>query len=119
VLIGELSRLTGVSPRSIRHYEVCGLLTVRRYANGYRDYEPRSVPRILWISDLVACGFSLREVRALFKHAPLGDGTFEDLDIFLRAKLVAVDKEIAGLMGRRARLQARLACGEPGQLRAA
>lgn len=32
--IGELSRQTGASVRSLRHYEQCGLLAARRRENG-------------------------------------------------------------------------------------
>src|SRR5919112_2068194 len=38
MLIGELSRLTSVSPRLLRHYEQQRLLTSSRLPNGYRDY---------------------------------------------------------------------------------
>ncbi len=38
MLIGELTRLTSVSPRLLRYYENQGLLTSRRLSNGYRDY---------------------------------------------------------------------------------
>jgi Predicted transcriptional regulators len=36
--IGELSRLSHVSARAIRHYEEKGLLTADRLENDYRDF---------------------------------------------------------------------------------
>lgn len=57
VLIGELSRATGASPRSIRHYEKLGLLSAERRANGYRDYDSASVATIGTIRTLLDLGF--------------------------------------------------------------
>ena len=35
LLIGQLASATGVSVRSLRHYEKCGLITSTRMSNGY------------------------------------------------------------------------------------
>lgn len=37
--IGELSRRSGVSARSLRYYEQHGLISAERGANGYREYD--------------------------------------------------------------------------------
>ncbi|MNR68005.1 HTH-type transcriptional regulator HmrR [compost metagenome] len=44
--IGELSRLTGVSIRSLRHYEKRGLISPLRLPNGYREYSPLTVQTV-------------------------------------------------------------------------
>jgi DNA-binding transcriptional MerR regulator len=43
VLIGELSRRSGVSPRSLRYYEQHGLIAPERGPNGYREYDDDAV----------------------------------------------------------------------------
>jgi DNA-binding transcriptional MerR regulator len=43
VRIGELSRRSGVSARSLRYYEEHGLITSERGHNGYRDYSDDAV----------------------------------------------------------------------------
>jgi DNA-binding transcriptional MerR regulator len=59
--IGELSARSGVSPRSLRHYEKIGLLTSVRDPNGYRRYDPAIVERAVTIHTIFSLGFA-REV---------------------------------------------------------
>jgi DNA-binding transcriptional MerR regulator len=54
--IGELSRRTGVSPRSLRYYEEQGLLASTRTAGGHREYSPLAVERVERIQCLFAAG---------------------------------------------------------------
>ncbi|WBU37293.1 MerR family transcriptional regulator [Homoserinibacter sp. YIM 151385] len=61
--IGELSRRSGVSPRSLRYYEEHDLIHAERLANGYRDYDDSTVERASAIRLLFEMGFS-REVVA-------------------------------------------------------
>lgn len=58
MLIGELSVATGVSARMLRYYEERGLLTPRRRANGYRDFDPADVDRVLEIRRFLARGLT-------------------------------------------------------------
>lgn len=55
--IGELSELSGVSTRSLRHYEKIGLLSARREANGYREYDEATVMRARTIQMLFGMDF--------------------------------------------------------------
>jgi DNA-binding transcriptional MerR regulator len=59
--IGELSRLSGVSARSLRYYDQQGLLTARRASNGYREYDDSTVERARTIHMLFGMDFP-REV---------------------------------------------------------
>lgn len=54
--IGELSRRTGVSRRSLRYYEEQGLLTPTRLPSGYRDYDERTVTTVRRIQILLSAG---------------------------------------------------------------
>ena len=63
--IGELSRRTGASVRSIRYYDQEGLVTSRRLANGYREFDDPTVERVRAIRDLLGAGFTLDELRSL------------------------------------------------------
>ncbi|WP_304452672.1 MerR family transcriptional regulator [Nocardiopsis sp. YSL2] len=56
--IGELSRRTGVSPRSLRYYEEQGLLASTRTTGGHREYSPLALERVDRIQCLFAAGLS-------------------------------------------------------------
>lgn len=64
--IGDISRETGVTAKTIRYYESIGLIppAVRR-DNGYRAYRANDVEVLRFISRARGLGFSLDEVRGL------------------------------------------------------
>ncbi|WP_093623903.1 MerR family transcriptional regulator [Streptomyces sp. 3213.3] len=67
MLIGEVSRRSGVSARMLRHYESLGLVRPSgRTGSGYREYSAADIRRIFHIESLRSLGLSLREIgRAL------------------------------------------------------
>jgi MerR family copper efflux transcriptional regulator len=65
--IGELSRLAGVSPRTIDYYTGLGLLApAKRSSGNYRLYDHETLARIRRIEHLKAQKFTLEEIRAQF-----------------------------------------------------
>ncbi|GAA3392389.1 MerR family transcriptional regulator [Cryptosporangium minutisporangium] len=70
--IGELSRRTGVSVRSLRYYEEEGLLYSTRCANGYRRYDDEAVERVEQIRGMIESGLPTRIIRDIlpFVEAP-------------------------------------------------
>ncbi|MFB7600832.1 MerR family transcriptional regulator [Streptomyces sp. NPDC056160] len=63
--IGELSDRTGTPRRMLRYYEEQGLLTSDRSPNGYRDYDERSVDRVLQIRGLLDSGLPTRVIKQI------------------------------------------------------
>ncbi|MGW8399240.1 MerR family transcriptional regulator [Streptomyces lydicus] len=61
--IGELARITGASPRALRHYEREGLIASERAANGYRVYDAGTAVRVRNIRHLLTAGLTLADVR--------------------------------------------------------
>ncbi|MFJ9721427.1 MerR family transcriptional regulator [Streptomyces sp. NPDC101209] len=61
--IGELSRATGTSTRSLRYYEEQGLLSSRRRSNGYREYGEEAVRQVAFIQDLYRAGLPSQIIR--------------------------------------------------------
>jgi DNA-binding transcriptional MerR regulator len=111
--IHDVARRLGVSPRTIRHYEVAGLLQPDRSANGYRRFSDTDVRRAEWIRDLIAAGFSTREIGRL--AACLDDGNASDgtaCAAALHNKLVQIDRTLELLKQRREAVAGRLAALE-------
>jgi len=66
VNIGTASRLSGVSPKMVRHYESLGLLPkVSRTDSGYRQYTESEVHTLRFIRRSRELGFSMDEIAEL------------------------------------------------------
>ena len=61
--ISEISRLYGIGQDSIRYYEKIGALSPRRGSNNYRQYSLKDIYRLTIIRDLLAIGFSVKQIR--------------------------------------------------------
>jgi DNA-binding transcriptional MerR regulator len=60
---GELARTAGVSTDTLRHYERKGVLQrPRRAANGYRQYPPEALDRVLLVRRALGVGFTRAEL---------------------------------------------------------
>lgn len=62
MLVGELSRRTGVGAHQLRYYEAQGLLEPERAANGYRHYADADVAKVRQIQRLLASGLSTSDI---------------------------------------------------------
>ena len=64
--INQLADLTGVSPKTIRYYEMIGLVRpAERRLNGYRSYSVADMHTLHFIKRARSLGFSVEEVREL------------------------------------------------------
>lgn len=111
--IGELSKQTGASVRSLRHYEQCGLLASRRHSNGYRYFPDATIQFVQRIRILLANGFTLEEIRPVVSMLdphprPLRD-VCPDVIALYGSKLDELDRRIADLQQIRDSAAARLA----------
>ena len=63
--IGELAKRSGVTTKTVRYYELLGLLPEpERTDSGYRLYDEKDVERLVFIRKANALGFSLTDVAA-------------------------------------------------------
>jgi DNA-binding transcriptional MerR regulator len=59
--IGELARLTGVSPRVLRYYEKKKLIRPARL-NGYREYNSMAIKQVNTIQFYLSLGFTTDQI---------------------------------------------------------
>lgn len=110
LLIGSLSRQTGVSIRTIRFYEEAGLLSPSdRRASGYRVYSKQDVERLRFIQQAKRFGLTLKEIRSIMQRSRRGLEPCCDLvrDLFTR-KIEDFEKKIAELTTVQNQLKERL-----------
>lgn len=64
----EVANLTGISVRTLHHYDAMGILCpVRNPENGYREYSEEDLDRLQQILFFKECGFSLAVIRSMLK----------------------------------------------------
>ncbi|WPW29526.1 MerR family transcriptional regulator [Streptomyces atratus] len=112
MLIGELSRRTGVSARLLRYYEAQGLLDARRGANGYRDYDEESVVTVRQVRALLDAGLSTEVIRSVLPCTRGEQPGFDwcaDLRAILEGEVAAMDERLDDLRRTRGTLAGYLA----------
>ncbi len=87
--IGEVARRTGLSVRTLRHYDALGLLRpTGRSQAAYRLYSPADLIRLLHIQSLKSLGLSLAEIgRAL-------DDPMYDAQSVLRQHIALLERRV-------------------------
>ncbi|MFI7642854.1 MerR family transcriptional regulator [Nonomuraea sp. NPDC049400] len=101
MLIGELSRRTGVRTHQLRYYEAQGLLEPRRSPGGYREYTDDAVLTVAQIRKLLAAGLSTDDIAYML---PCVTGPAPDLEPCpelldaLRERLRGMDEHIDTLV---------------------
>ncbi len=99
ISIGDLSRLTGVSPHTLRFYEAEGILKpAGRAANGHRRYHPQDVLWLEFVLRLKLTGMPLDEIKQYATLRALGEKTLQQRLTMLklhRNRLVARMTELS------------------------
>ena len=107
---GELARLAGVSPDTVRYYERRGLLpAVARSAAGYRLFSPESLRRVQLIRSALSLGFSLSELSQIFRERNNGGTPCRRVRKLAQKKLSVLDARLRELHSCRRELRATLA----------
>jgi DNA-binding transcriptional MerR regulator len=101
--IGEVARRTGLTTRTLRHYDALGLLVPSGRSGGdYRQYTLEDVRRLLAIQHLKSLGLGLTEIGAALRNGL-------DPQTTLREHIDAVEERISAEQALLARLRGLLA----------
>nr|WP_320146654.1 MerR family transcriptional regulator [uncultured Anaeromusa sp.] len=111
VLIRELSRRTGASIRSLRHYEEKGLLAPQRLENGYRDYAEPDIGTVKTIQLYLGLGLSTEAIVMVLEcpqEATTNRPLCKEAYRLYQGKLAEVERQLKMLQTLQARLQERI-----------
>jgi len=119
----DLSRASGVSTDTLRHYERVRLLReTTRTASGYRRYPPAMVARVQVIQRALAMGFSLKELAEAFGQRERGGVPCQRVRSLVGERLAALETRLSELTALRDEMRqlmrewdARLAATPKGQ----
>jgi MerR family redox-sensitive transcriptional activator SoxR len=85
--IGEVARLSGKAPSSLRYYEEIGLIKAPTRVSGRRRYSPEIVRTLAVIETAQRAGLSLDEIRLLLQASPRNGAATERLRKVAEQKL--------------------------------
>ena len=100
MLIGEISKRTGVSRDTIRFYEKKGLIKVpkkQRRENNYKEYPERVIDQLILIKSIQDFGFTLKEIETCFELWQEEGGTCDSLVATRQSKISQINKQIEKL----------------------
>ena len=92
--IGEVARLSGKAPSSIRYYEEIGLLEAPERISGRRRYRPAVLRTLAVIETAQRAGLSLDEIRLLLRATPGDRAATEQLRDVAEKKLPVLREAI-------------------------
>jgi DNA-binding transcriptional MerR regulator len=107
--IGELAKATGVSTDTLRHYERKGVLHSQRAGNGYREYPEDALERVRMVRQGLAIGFTLDELRSIFKVFDRGGAPCQQVRSLAANKLAQIEAHLEEVIALRDDLKNALA----------
>lgn len=108
MLIGELSKKTGLSRDTIRFYEKQGLIAVgrkERRFNNYKEYSSDTLQRLLQIKRIKSFGFTLAETAEFLAMIENKEASCGSVSEKFAEKVGLIDQKITQLIGLRSLMQ--------------
>ncbi|WP_118973930.1 MerR family transcriptional regulator [Taibaiella koreensis] len=108
MLIGELSKRSGLTKDTIRFYEKQGYIKVgwrERRVNNYKEYSEAVLRRLLLFRKIKAYGFSLNEAAELIALIDAGAALCDTVAQVAHERIEAIEEKIRELTSLKALLQ--------------
>ncbi len=103
--IRQMAQKTGVSSKTLRYWEVLGLLPKpRRTHTNYRLYLPPDLDRVLFIRKAKSLGFTLAEIRRIYELCRDRSTPCEEVVEWAGKKIATLEAQIEALGQIRTRL---------------
>lgn len=109
--ISQLAKTTGVSARSIRHYEKKNLISAARLGNDYRDFDESVINRIKTIQLYLGLGLTTEQIADIFNcenNNPEMDEYCEEMLENYENKLDEVNRQMNALATVQLRLEKKI-----------
>ena len=107
MLIGEISRDSGLSRDTIRWYERIGLIKSEytlRDSNNYRVYDQEALDKLILIRQSKSFGFSLKEIREILELIESENLNCNTVSPMIDSKLNVIEEKISFLQNIRTKL---------------
>ena len=93
--ISQAAKETGLSVKSIRHYEAIGLInSPPREENDYRFYPPEIMKQLHFIQKTKAAGFNLKQCKALLLLCEDKNRSSADVKEIALEKIIEIEQRI-------------------------
>ena len=96
--INEISKKLKITARAIRHYEEIGVITSKRLANNYRQFDEENIDKLKFLVRARKLGFSLAECKELIKLFKNTNRQSEKVRNIAKNKLESIKKQINELI---------------------
>jgi DNA-binding transcriptional MerR regulator len=106
--IGDVTRLFGLTPRTVRFYEERGLVSSIRDRQNHRRYDQSARSTLELIAQLRRAGLSILDIRRLLEARGAGDDLAAQARRLMAARRQVLTQQLADLDGAEAWLDAAL-----------
>jgi len=115
VQIGDLSKVSGLSVKTIRYYEDLGLIhAVKRSRGGFRLFDEKmTLIRLQFIKQAQSLGMSLSEIKEFLTLRDNGELPCHEVKEKLEDKVTQIDQQIEALQRLQTQIKSLLAGADP------